>query len=107
MRLAHETAQIERKVRTGHWPNTSIAGDGDRYMTHGDLAQILGLWNGKDWNHNRFRVMDVLTSIYDDAAEIARQCGDANAAFGRTFRNTKGDRGAGADDEIELVVTRP
>jgi hypothetical protein len=61
----------------------------------------------KDWNRNRFRVMGVLTSIYNHAAQIAEQCGDANATFGRTFRDTKGDRGAGAWDEIKQVVTRP
>jgi hypothetical protein len=107
MRLAHEAAQIERKVRKGLWPNSPIASDGDRYMTHGDLAQVLGLWNGKDWNRNRFRVTDVLTLIYDRAAEIAPQCGDIDAAFGRTFRNAKGERGAGAHDEIKVVITRP
>jgi hypothetical protein len=107
MRLAYETAKIERMVRTGLWPNTPIAADGDRYMAHGDLARILRIWNGKDWDHNRFRVMDVLTPIYNRSAEIAEQCGDNQARFGRTFRNKKGSRGLGADDEIALIVSRP
>jgi hypothetical protein len=47
MRLMIETAQIEHKVRSGIWPHASIASDGDKYITHGDLAKILGLWNGK------------------------------------------------------------
>jgi hypothetical protein len=105
-RLTYETAKIERMVRTGLW-NTPIASDGDRYMAHGDLAQILGIWNGKDWDHNRFRVTGLLTHIYNRAAEIAERCGDTEAHFGRTFRDRKGKRGAGADDEIELLVTRP
>jgi hypothetical protein len=107
IRLIEETIQIERKVRTGRWPNTPTAKDGYRYMTHGDLAKILGLWSGKNWNPNRSRVTNVLTSIYNHATQIAVQCGDTKAAFGRTFRDTKGKRGVGAWDKITQVVKRP